>query len=285
MKDSYPYVIPKDVPFHREAIPVFGTTERIEFFYKYKRDNEKLYVGTIDKDNLLLKAYSDVLLNSISKYVFEKQFEFENERIVSDFNRRLFPKVCWLADEYFKQGFKYPVSVHYNPRIQRNVIHPGSIRNHIIKLFQQEQPVKCLYFNTGGVKFEFMNSLSVFSKGDLLEYKENLEIELVADHGSIIPHLNLDVTSVNPNIEKWHGFIRTRLTGQEFRVFSNKPIDFLQPWYASKETASIEIIIGDVNSDERDDILCKATILAMLGKSYQSEKLTVTHKILIDTLA
>ena len=282
MENSYPYTIPKDAPFHREAIPVFGTKERIEFFYKYKRDNEKLYVGNIDKDNLLLKE-SDVLLNSIKNYFSKKQFE--NEKIVNDFNKRLFPKVCWLANEYLKHGFKYPISVHYNPRIQRNVIHPGAIRNHIIKLFQQEQPVKCLYFNTGGVKFNFMNLLGIFSKGDLLEYVENLEIELIADHGSIIPHLNLDATSVKPNIENWQSFIRIRLASQEFSIFSNKYIEFLQPWCKSKEDANIEIIIGDVMNNEWDDIQCKATILAMLGNSYESKNLTVKHKIAIDTPA
>ena len=280
MNNYYPYTIPKDVPFHREAIPVFGTVERIEFFYKYKRDNEKLYVGNIDKDNLLLKESND-LLNFIKNYFVEKHFE--NKNIVNDFNRRLFPKVCWLADTHFKQGFKYPISVHYNPRIRRNVIHPGSIRNHIIKLFQQEQPVKCLYFNTGGVKFNFINLLGIFSKGDLLEYVENLEIELIADHGSIIPHINLDPISVKPNIEKWQDFICTRLTSQEYRIFSNKPIDFLKPWCVAKAEANIEIIIGDVTNSEWDDIQCKLAILTVLGKSYESEKLTVKHKIVIDT--
>jgi len=280
MKNSYPYTIPKDVPFHREAIPIFGTVERIEFFYKYKRDSEKLYVGNIATDNLLLKESND-LLNSIKNYFVEKQFE--NKNIVNDFNRRLFPKVCWLADAHFKQGFKYPISVHYNPRIRQNVIHPGSVRNHIIKLFQQEQPVKCLYFNTGGVKFDFMNLLGIFSKGDLLEYKENLEIELIADHGSIIPHLNLDPTSVKPNIEKWQDFIFARLTSQDFSIFSNKHVDFLQPWMVSEVDANIEIIIGDVTGSEWDDIQCKLAILAILGKSYSSGKLTVNHKRVIAT--
>jgi hypothetical protein len=280
MRNSYPYSLPQDCPFHLETIPIFGTIERIEFFYNYKRDNERLYVGNIDKDNLLLKE-SDDLLNSIKNYFFEKQFE--NEKIVNNFNRRLFPKVCWLTDAYFKQGFKYPISVHYNPRIQRNVIHPGAIRNHIIKLFQTEQAVKCLYFNTGGVKFEFLKSLNVMDKSVLLGYKSNMEIELVADHGSIIPHINLDATSVRPSIEKWQDFIRTRLTSQEFTICSNKHIDFLQPWSISNDTANIEIIIGDVNDNEWDDILCKAVILAVLGKSYESEKLTVKHKSVIDT--
>ena len=280
MKDSYPYYLLPTEPFHLETIPVFGTEERINFFYNYKRDNEKLYVGNIDKDNLLLKE-SDVLLNSIKNYFSKKQFE--NEKIVNDFNKRLFPKVCWLANEYLKHGFKYPISVHYNPRIQRNVIHPGAIRNHIIKLFQQEQPVKCLYFNTGGVKFNFMNLLGIFSKGDLLEYVENLEIELIADHGSIIPHINLDPISVKPNIEKWQDFICTRLTSQDYRIFSNKYIEFLQPWCVAETEANIEIIISDVTNSEWNDIQCKLAILTVLGKSYESEKLTVKHKSVIDT--
>jgi hypothetical protein len=64
-----------------------------------------------------------------------------------------------------------------------------------------------LYFNTGGVDFDFMKSLKIFKKEDVIQYTQNIEIELVADHGSIIPHFNLDVTSVVPNVEIWHDFI------------------------------------------------------------------------------
>lgn len=258
---------------------MFGTDNRIDFFYQYKRPNENLYLGNIDKNHLLLKR-SESLLESIKSYFVNKQYE--SQSIVDDFSKRLFPKVCWLTDSYFKKGFQYPISVHYNPRLQTNVIHPGSIRNHVIKLFHQESVVNCLYFNTGGVVFEYVDSLKVFDKEDLLKYKDVIQIELVADHTAIIPHINLDPNSVNPNIVKWQEFIYRRLTSPSFTITANKKIDILSPWYVDGD-ANIEITVGKVSDLELVDITCKAAILAVLGKSCETPELTVKHNILFDT--
>lgn len=279
MKHQHPYSIRPDIEFNLESIPVYGTEERIEFFYKYKRSTENLYLGNINKDYLLLKK-SESLLNSVDSYFVNKQYE--SKKIVDDFSKRLFPKVCWLTNSFFKNGFKYPVAVHYNPRLQANVIHPGSIRNHVIKLFQQDPSVYCLYFNTGGVDFDFIKSLEVFTKEDLLKHKDNVQIELVADHVSIIPHINLDPNSVKPNIIKWQEFIQRRLNSPSFSIASNREIDILLPWY-NKSKADIEITIGDVAGNQYVDIVCKAAILAIIGKSYSDDNITVKHNVSFDT--
>lgn len=281
MKDLYPYRIYPDTPFIRNSIPVYGSKERIEFFHQYKRPNENLFIGEIDKGNLLLKN-SNILLRSIVPY-FQKR-QYENEKAVKDHKLKLFPKVCWLTDSFFKFGFQYPISVHYNPRLEQNVIHPGSIRNHIIKLFQETSPVKCLYFNTGGVDFDFMKSLTLFTKEELLKYKDNIEIELVADHGSIIPHINLDPQSVKPNVEKWHEFIFRRLTSPTLTISANKEIEILKPWYTNSKDANIEIEIKDnISQEQFEDVICKSAILTILGRSYESDNLKVTNKIPFDT--
>jgi hypothetical protein len=279
-EEIHPYKLQQDGQFNLESIPVYGAEERIEFFYKYKRPTENLYTGYINKQHLLLKD-SRSLLDSITTYFSKKQFLVSREIIVENFNDRLLPKVCWLTDSFFKVGFKNHVAVHYNPRIQQNVIHPGSIRNHVIKLFQGEQPVKCLYYNTGGVEFEFMKSLDIVDKLDLLKSKDTMQIELVADHCSIIPHINLDPNSVKPNVQKWQEFIYRRLTSPSFTVSTNKNIQQLVPWCKPQSEASIEITIGDVNDKhpEWNDIVCKCIILSILGKSYKSELLTVNHKL------
>jgi hypothetical protein len=185
------------VHFHLETLPVYGTANRIEFLYKYKRPSENLYMGEIDVNNLLLTDTSS-LLRSITEY-FAKEHYLDNS-IVTDNSKRLFPKVCWLTACFLKARFEYPVAVHYNPRIQQNIIHPGSIRNHVIKLFQNTPTVNCLYFNTGGVAFDFIESLRVIEQQELLD-SANLVIELVADHGAIIPHINLDPNPMLPNID------------------------------------------------------------------------------------
>ena len=283
-ENSPPYKMYPHVHFNLESLPVFGTEERIDFFYKYRRAGENLYIGNINKKDLELK-HSKSLLDSLERYFYRKHYKINPLAIAKDFDKRLFPKVCWLADSFFKTGFKYPVCVHYNPRIQQNVIHPGSIRNHVIKLFQETNSVNCLYFNTGGVEFDFMKDLKILSKEELLAFNRQLQIELVADHCSIIPHINVGEDSVSNNVEKWQEFIYRRLTSPSFTIFTNTSIQMLEPWYADKDQASIEIEINGVTTEDSEwlDIVCKCLILVILGKSYKSKLLTVTHKISFET--
>jgi hypothetical protein len=122
--------------------------------------------------------------------------------------------------------------------------------------------------------------LRIFTNNDLLRLKENIEIEMVADHGAIIPHINLDVVSVKPNVLIWQDFIRKRLASQTFTIYSNVDIEMFTPWSASKEEARIQIYVKDKISA---DIVCKCAILAVLGKSYESESLTVISKDSFET--
>jgi hypothetical protein len=282
---KYPYRIDPFEPFILEYIPVFGTEEKINFFYKYKRKNENLYLGKINKDHLLLKS-SDSLLRSIEPYFVKKQYLDTN--IVTDLSKRLFPKVCWLTDSFFKKGFEHPVSVHYNPRLQRNVMHPGSIRNHIIQLFQDTPDVDCLYFNLGGVNFEFMSTMRIVEQDELIKLKDNIQIELVADHTSIVPHINLDYKSVVPNISRWQEFIYRRLTSATFTMSCNDNIEMFAPWITTEDKSYIDIkfskSIYSLSKNTRDDIICKIAILSILGKSYQCRHFTLTHKLSFSTL-
>lgn len=279
MRNLYPYSIPDQTSFHRESIPVFGSVERIEFFYKYKRTTENLYIGEIDKHHLML-IDSDSLLNSIRKY-FDNRL-YLSESLANYSANKLFPKICWLVNSFLTKGLTHPIAVHYNPRIQRNVIHPGSVRAQVIKLFQNTPNVNCLYFNTGGVEFEFLKSMKIFDKNELLNATDNMEIELVADHGSIIPHINLDASSVRPTVLSWQYFIYRRLLSSSFSVFST--IDVLQPWYADENNSNIQIYIKNESLiTDWPSLLCKAIILSIVGKSYESDTLTVVHKNSFET--
>ena len=277
MKNFYPYKLPSDDPYHLETIPVFGTEERVDFFHKYKRPTEHLYIGNIHAKHLALRTSSDVIPR-INDYFLQKQFL--DETVSDDITKRLLPKICWLADSFFKTGFTHPILVHYNPRIQQNVIHPGSIRSIIIRLFHPTLNVNCMYFNTGGVDFDFMESLKILTRDQLLRYKDTIEIEMVADHGSIIPHINLDVRAVKTNIKRWQEFVYRRLTSPTFSIFCNRNIKILRPWYVARvEDANIEIVIDEID----DDNICKAVILSIIGKSYSSPSLTVNHKLTFST--
>jgi hypothetical protein len=283
MKDlPYPFKINPEVPFHLESLPVFGTEERIDFFYKYTRASENLYIGNVAKSELLLNDV-EWLADSIKDYISNKHFF--NPDIVTNFEKRLLPKICWLTDSFFKKGFIHPICVHYNPRIQHNVVHPGSVRNCVIKLFQETPLVNCLYFNTGGVAPTFIDQLTPVHKDYLMSFKDTIEIELVADHGSIIPHINLDTSPTKTSIMQWQEFIYRRLTSPTFKVWTNHQIDPLENWYASKEDANIEIIINRDQPVDMNAMICKCVILAILGKSYASPSLTVVNKLPFSTPA
>ena len=276
MKKVYPYVIRSDEQFTLEQIPIPVTEEVVDFFYKYKRSVENLYIGEIHTKHLLLKD-SGSLLKAIEIYFNKKQYLEEN--ISDDFSKRLFPKICWLASTSIDAELKHPIAVHYNPRQEQNVIHPGSIRNHILKLFRPTSMVKSLYFNTGGVEFEFMKTMTIVDKESLLSYKDKMHMYLVADHCSIIPHINLDAYSVRPSIQKWQKYLHLRLTSPTFTIFCNTNIKMLTPWTTLENDANIHITIGSPGPGETtEDLLCKSIILAILGKPYYSESLTVTHK-------
>jgi hypothetical protein len=280
MKKFYPYDLQPTDPYHLNWIPVYGTLERIEFFYKYKRISENIYIGNIDSNHLKLSTARDHI-SKIEDWFLRQSYLDSN--VSNKASKRIFPKLCWLTNSLFKNSFDYPVCSHYNPRIQQNVIHPGSIRNLVINWFRKDSPVYCLYFNTGGVDFDFMKNLEIFTKENLISYTKNIEIELVADHGAIIPHINLDSTSVVPNVEKWNTFVYRRLTSPSFTIFCNRDIKILAPWYTSKEDANIEIEIHSASENEYwDDIVCKCAVLSVLGKSYESESFSIKHKLSFD---
>ena len=99
MRNIYPYTLSNTSPFDLNGIPVYGTDERIDFFYKYKRPQENLYIGNIHKDHLLIRN-DNGLYNSITRYLNNKQFL--KEHILNDFDVRTFPKVCWLANSFIE---------------------------------------------------------------------------------------------------------------------------------------------------------------------------------------
>ena len=284
MIETYPYFLKDNNQFNLESIPINSVQKNIDFFYSYKRSSEYLYRGEIGKDHLLLKP-SGSLLYEITPFLinFEEYFQVID---IHERSRRILPKICWLADSFFKNGLANPICVHYNPRIQQNVIHPGGIRNHIIKLFYNLPTVDCFYFNTGGVKFDFMKSLQNVTSDKLLSYKETMYMNLVADHCSIIPHINLDPWSVNTNVEKWTEFVYRRLSNPYFKIYSNRPITHMEPWTTANDDHAIEITINaSVNESHPawNDIVCKCIILSIIGKSYESDLLTVVHKIAVTT--
>jgi hypothetical protein len=271
MAQDYPYSLPTHAWYNLRTLQV-DSEVGVDFFYKCKRSNENIYIGPVHKSNILFDTSTFARDHAIS-YLTKRSFN-GSASFGSHLSIKLLPKLCWLTETFFTTGFKFPVCVHYNPRIEQNVMHPGSTRNYIIDLFQTSPFVECLYFNTGGVQFPFMDSMRVFERDELYNYPTR-QVSFVADHCSIIPHINLDVSSVEDSIPIWHEKLKARLTDPNFRIFMNKDIHALAEWQTADIDAKVRIFISDLKNHK--DIL-RAIILSIMNIPYESETLTVAIK-------
>jgi hypothetical protein len=245
-----------------------GKEESIELFYKLKKPAENIYSGIINTD--LITKYN--FIRNISDYLRGRKFleSFHPSETYAP-GEYQFPKCCWLADSIITNGVIDPLSVHYNPRLQQNVVHPGQSRSYIAHLFQQDK-TKCLYFNTSGVRFSWMKHFTVVDKESLLTLQPSY-FAVAADHGSLIPHVYFgNQQDTVFEVVKYHQVIKNRLSNIRFRINSNVYIKPLEYWMTDSANAHIEINLKDHKSE--DDIV-RACILAVLGRPYKSDTLEV----------
>jgi hypothetical protein len=266
---TYPYVLPATSTYWLNVANIGSSNDNIDFFYKYKRESENLYLGKLPPDQFILEG-SDYIVKNFLNYLNNSLF-LEPATNNSDLTVKQFPKLCWLADSYFREGFLQPVCIHYNPRIQHNAVHPGSTRNHIINLFHDNTDIDCLYFNTGGVKFEFMSTMSIVSKEQLLAYP-HVSMSIVFDHCSPIPHINVEGHTPLDYIPYWQNQVKNRFIESNFKIFMDKPIPQLLKWHTKDESVDMRVYIKDLTN--KNDI-AKACLLVAIGKPYTSPTLTV----------
>jgi len=268
--NDYPYLLPPSARYQLQMIDLGSNEEKVDFFYRYKRKTEHLYLGVISTKIVELEGVSYIVkqfLNYLQGELYLKEANRDTHLSV-----KIVPKLCWLADSYLTNGFQYPMCVHYNPRIQKNVMHPGSTRNHIISLFHKNKNIEVLYFNTGGVTFDFMTNFKIIEKDQLLSYN-GLSISIALDHCSTIPHINLDEHAMDTQLPVWQNKIQSRLLNSNFSVYCDKELPHFKKWITPDEnTAQVKIYIKDPN--DKDDIV-KACIMTLIGRPYESPSLRV----------
>jgi hypothetical protein len=243
-----------------------NSNESIDLFYQLKKDIEYIFYGKVD--NLLLFRYN--FLSDITAYLKEKKFLQPLHQ--SSSNERQFAKCCWLADSIIDNGIIDPVSIHYNPRMQQHIVHPGQSRIYISQLFRPEA-INCLYFNTSGVRFSWMKKFVTVNKESLIEMHPSY-VTVSADHGSIIPHIYFgNQPNTLNSVLKYHDMIKHRLSDKNFQIKSNIKIDPLEHWLTDSDTAPIEITIKTKKFS--DDDVVRACILAVLGRPWTSDTLEV----------
>jgi hypothetical protein len=236
----------------------------VSLFTKFKSSDENLYLGLVDPVHLHFTRI-EKLSKDIENY-FSKEFDVENHTKPYSFDFRNFVKLCWLTDVYLTEGIRNPLGVHYNPRIDKNVIHPGSIRESVYNLFHTG-PINVIYFNTNGVQFPWMEEMQIVELSEIDCY-----VSIVPDHGSLIPHLNYEPHLIEDNVPVYHNRIRQRFS-KDFTIRSNVSINALQRWETSL-TPTVELTFKD-NYDIKDVV--RAVILVSLGYEYSSDNFKIKH--------
>jgi len=259
-------MIESTIPYVYIALP--GTQDELRAIFNLcKQPAEFLYRGLIPKEELSFST-DETCYVDMCKY-FSIMTTVTTDLADRTFNKdfETFVKICWLTDVYLSEGFENPLGVHYNPRIGVNVIHPGGARQKVYSLFHTGS-IDCLYFNTGGVQFEWMESLNKVSFED---FKHHF-VALTADHGSIIPHVHFDQHMLHPNIMRYHRRILHRFNNN-FSFESNYDIEPLRKW-----KTSLNPVVRVVFSDRPNfkDVV-QVVLLMTLGYSYRSDRFKIEY--------
>lgn len=179
---------------------------------KYKEPTENLYLVDIPKEEFLYSS-NETIISSIVGY-FTKGINYSEKETIrySTANWQVefeaYLKFVWLAEAYINNSLKFPVGGHWNPRIERNVFHPGGSRNVVLNLFHTG-PITTVYFNTNGKMFTWLNNAEIVKLEDLeLKYNFKPQFILTADHGSLIPHVHFDAQSIDKHIIMYHDSIK-----------------------------------------------------------------------------
>lgn len=247
-------------------------------FFKYKKPQENLLYGKIDTKNFHL-PHINVLHTDAETYINQGRFlDIENLNATA-FDTRIenFVKICWLSEEYLTNRLKWPLGGHYNPRSELNVIHPGGSRSKVIALWEIPS-LDMYYFNTGEIQFDWLKDLAVIDKRP-----EEGFLSLVPDHGSLIPHMHFDQSSLKQNIPKYHSEIRERYNNLRFFCKEWSKLQILHSYgvYDDPNLSNVRVTFTD-NASRIDEF--KVLVLLSLGYNAQFENFTIQSDMFTKTL-
>lgn len=246
-------------------------------FFKYKKPQENLLYGKIDTKNFHL-PHINVLHTDAETYINQGIFlDIENLNATA-FDTRIenFVKICWLSEEYLTNRLKWPLGGHYNPRSELNVIHPGGSRSKVIALWEIPS-LDMYYFNTGEIQFDWLKDLAVIDKRPGEGF-----LTLVPDHGSLIPHMHFDQSSLKQNIPKYHLEIRERYNNLRFFCEESSKFQILYRYsVSSPHLSNVRVTFTD-SASRLDEF--KVLVLLSLGYNAQFENFTIQSDMFTKTL-
>jgi hypothetical protein len=183
-----------------------------EFFFKNKKPNEILGIGSVPLSEVFLvntpiefyKRYLEsgrFINHDLTKGLKDLDTHFYQSHL------ELFPKLVWLLNDYLKdRKFKNPVGLLYNPTLNLYEIHPGGSRQILFNLFKPEE-IEGLIFSPERPWLKKEDFKVTFnSKEEVLDYfkKDDIQVALTPDKGTLIPHIHFDITQLEGTIINYH---------------------------------------------------------------------------------
>lgn len=180
-----------------------------DLFFNYKDDDEFIGVLNLNKSDLDFDTVenSKADIENFFNGGLDLEVDWKNLNHQTDEYRNYqhklenYVKAVWLTYDYINGGgFKNPIGAHWNPREEVWNIHPGGSRQKILYFFN-DKSIEVLGFNTGGKAVAFSKMFN-----NLQEIKDHygttdVHLVIVADHGSLIPHVHFDQSMILRNVE------------------------------------------------------------------------------------
>ncbi len=259
---------------------------------------ENLWIGDIDIAYLSLSSAERFSL-FLDDYIAKEGYNFDIKTI--DVDKGTVPhveqvaKAVYLTKQYLKtNSFRDPICSHYNPRLDKNFVHPGGTRQVILDLFHKG-PVRTFYFNTNGHKFEFLKQMKVIEIEDFYtNYHPVFHLDVVPDHGTLIPHVLKIVGGVGklPEVMTTQHIVNKKKLSSDYKIFvhDNIQLKYFNEWQTSTEdNADVVVKFKTLLHDDADVVVkfktrtsldnhIKATLLILSGDNYTDTDLEVTHQ-------
>lgn len=202
---------------------VFRDKKHIPIFYEFWEWNkEQLVVGETNFLNLDPNIHWNGMYSHLERYLIQGNIK----EVTYHDNKQGFSKTVWLTDVLLGKGdFDYPICAHWNPRLDKSQIHPGSSRMVIYSLFKPDAKVNTYYFKTYGKSFTWLKDFKEVTAGQMYCMMENdgLEIAISADHGTFIPHLTVKGGMTGPMGEIYHDKCRNIILKRKLYTSINLP--------------------------------------------------------------
>lgn len=238
-----------------------------------KLPNENLYLSYIDYNDIFVRDWN---------YLYKSTNNFFNKKLNSEYNHEndfYFSKSCWLTSELIKNGhFRSYVTAHYNPRLKKIIIHPGSARYKILNLFNNtKQPF--IFWNTNEVEYDWMYKKDIIPFDTNYQLFKDYDFTIRPDHGSLIPHFTLrkdgpmDDASIEyyKHIQKILNNLKIKLTIKKLNL--NKENSFGRSIFSKfiSDDYNCEIII----KNHTKNTIQKALLIMCTGLSYEDDDLEI----------